>query len=217
LNTLSELAQALANDPNHATTVFNQLATKATTAYVDGQLVLKANQSNTYTMTQVDSALAGKHPLLTATSDITINRLYAKSIEPPTGTTSIQFRSNSVSFGITAYASIRSTLASFFVPVYMTQGLEINTSLKVGNGDPITAMFTVAAATGNIVTFGTIECYNGITTYENITCNALAATNIYTKTEVDNLLTPKATVTYVNEQLTLKSKSGYNIYQNRNR
>jgi hypothetical protein len=35
LNTLNELAQALANDPNHATTVFNQLATKASTEYVD--------------------------------------------------------------------------------------------------------------------------------------------------------------------------------------
>ena len=29
LNTLNELAQALANDPNHATTVFNQLSLKA--------------------------------------------------------------------------------------------------------------------------------------------------------------------------------------------
>ena len=35
LNTLNELAQALANDPEHATTVFNQLATKASIAYVD--------------------------------------------------------------------------------------------------------------------------------------------------------------------------------------
>ena len=31
LNTMNELAQALASDPDHATTVFNQLATKATT------------------------------------------------------------------------------------------------------------------------------------------------------------------------------------------
>ena len=95
------------------TTVFNQLATKATTAYVDEQLVLKANESNTYTMNQVDSALAGKHPLLTSASDLTNTRLYVKSIEPPAGTTTLQFRTNNVSFGITAYASIRSTLASF--------------------------------------------------------------------------------------------------------
>ena len=50
LNTLNELAQALANDPFHATTVFAQLATKASTAYVDGQLVLKANQPRWITL-----------------------------------------------------------------------------------------------------------------------------------------------------------------------
>ena len=60
LNTLYELAQALANDPNHATTVFAQLATKGSTADVDGQLVLKANQPTTYTKTEVDNALAPK-------------------------------------------------------------------------------------------------------------------------------------------------------------
>ena len=37
-NTLNELAQALANDPNHATTVFNQLS-------------LKVDESSTYTRT----------------------------------------------------------------------------------------------------------------------------------------------------------------------
>ena len=40
LNTLNELAQALANDPNHATTVLNPLA-------------LKADKSSTYTETEV--------------------------------------------------------------------------------------------------------------------------------------------------------------------
>ncbi|MFM7986821.1 MAG: hypothetical protein ACKPKO_46660, partial [Candidatus Fonsibacter sp.] len=43
LNTLNELAQALANDPNHATTVFNQLA-------------LKADEYSTYTKTELDSS-----------------------------------------------------------------------------------------------------------------------------------------------------------------
>ena len=57
----------------------------------------------------------------------------------------------------------------------------------------------------NVVTFGTIECYNGITTYRDIICNALTATNIYTNTEINNLLTPKATTAYVDHQLDLKS------------
>ena len=47
LNTLNELAQALANDPNHATTVFNQLA-------------LKADKSLSYTKTEVDTLLGFK-------------------------------------------------------------------------------------------------------------------------------------------------------------
>ncbi|MFM7986432.1 MAG: hypothetical protein ACKPKO_44685, partial [Candidatus Fonsibacter sp.] len=61
LNTLNELAQALANGPNHATTVFNQLALKAdkSSAYtkteVDTSLGLKSNQSTTYTKTEVDT------------------------------------------------------------------------------------------------------------------------------------------------------------------
>ncbi|MFM7983276.1 MAG: hypothetical protein ACKPKO_28540, partial [Candidatus Fonsibacter sp.] len=83
----------MANDPNHARTVFNQLAMKATTAYVDGQFALQANQSNTYTMTQVDHALAGKQPSstsstalgfasITATGSVTANKFISSFIEP---------------------------------------------------------------------------------------------------------------------------------------
>ena len=60
LNTLNELAQALASDPNHATTVFNQLATKASIEYVDEKFALKANQSTTYTKTETDDLLTPK-------------------------------------------------------------------------------------------------------------------------------------------------------------
>ena len=70
-----------------------------------------------------------------------------------------------MSFGIAAYASIRSTIASFSVPVYMSQGLELNTSLKVGNGAPISARYTVNEL-GNVVSLGTIECYRGITSLQ---------------------------------------------------
>ena len=59
LNTLNELEQALESDPNHATTVFNQLATKATTAHVDEQLANKANISD------MNIALSQKNPTIT--------------------------------------------------------------------------------------------------------------------------------------------------------
>jgi len=66
LNTLNELAQALANDSSYAATVFNKLAQKAdkSTTYTKSELndalSAKANQSTTYTKTEVDNALSAK-------------------------------------------------------------------------------------------------------------------------------------------------------------
>ena len=51
LDTLNELANALADDANYAATIQNQLALKAPITYVDSQLALKANQLTTYTKT----------------------------------------------------------------------------------------------------------------------------------------------------------------------
>ncbi|MFM7979499.1 MAG: hypothetical protein ACKPKO_09310 [Candidatus Fonsibacter sp.] len=56
LNTLNELAIALANDANFATNLQNQIARKASMTYVYGQLALKANQLTTYTQTETDVA-----------------------------------------------------------------------------------------------------------------------------------------------------------------
>jgi hypothetical protein len=85
LNTLNELAQALANDPSYATTVVNQLAQKAdkSTTYtkteVDSALSAKANQLTTYTKTEVDSALSAKaHQLTTYTKTEVDSALSAK-------------------------------------------------------------------------------------------------------------------------------------------
>ena len=65
LNTLNELAAALNDDANFASTITTALGTKAnqSTTYtkteVDTALNLKANQSTTYTKTEVDTALTG--------------------------------------------------------------------------------------------------------------------------------------------------------------
>ena len=48
-----------------------------------------------------------------------------------------------------------------------------------------------------------------------LTMKANQATT-YTKTETDNMLTPKATVTYVDNQAATEGKSIYNLHQNRN-
>jgi hypothetical protein len=80
LNTLNELAQALASDPNHATTVFNQLATKASIAYVDDKLDLKSNQATTYTKKETDDLLATKQPTITSATNLTVNTLTATKV-----------------------------------------------------------------------------------------------------------------------------------------
>ena len=60
LNTLNELAAALGNDPNFATTISNQIG-------------LKANQATTYTKTEVDTALASKRNVLDSYTKTEVN------------------------------------------------------------------------------------------------------------------------------------------------
>ena len=63
LNTFQELANALSNDANYATTVQNQLNLKAnqdttyTKTETDNKLNLKANSSDIYTKTETDNKL----------------------------------------------------------------------------------------------------------------------------------------------------------------
>ena len=113
-------------------------------------------------------ALSQKHLTATSATDLTVNKIITNSVESQSGTTYLQLRTNEVRFGTTVYASITSTKASFSTLVYISQGLELNTGLTVYASNPIVARFTVDAATGNYVSFGTIECYNGITTFAEI-------------------------------------------------
>ena len=101
--------------------------------------------------------------------------------------------------------------------VYISQGLELNTGLTVGVENPMSARFTVDGTGGNVVTVRTIECYNGITTYGDIACNALVAPSIYSKTEIGDLLTLKATISYVDGQLVLNANQAITYTTNRDR
>ena len=76
LDTLNELAAALGDDPNFATTVTNSLATKA-------------NAADVYTQTQVDTALADKADLTGAdfTGNIRTNGLFINSATISNSTT----------------------------------------------------------------------------------------------------------------------------------
>ena len=48
LDTLNELAKALGDDPNFATTISNKLGEKASTSYVNAELAKKADSSHTH-------------------------------------------------------------------------------------------------------------------------------------------------------------------------
>jgi hypothetical protein len=91
LNTLNELAAALGDDPNFATTISNQiglkanqsstytksevdssLSLKADTVTVNTGLALKADVASTYTKTQVDSALSYKADTTLLNSELTL-------------------------------------------------------------------------------------------------------------------------------------------------
>ncbi|MCI5836227.1 MAG: phage tail fiber protein [Veillonellaceae bacterium] len=60
LDTLQELAAALGNDPNFATTVSNQIGTKADKATTENALAGKANATSVYTKSEVLSKLGDK-------------------------------------------------------------------------------------------------------------------------------------------------------------
>ena len=110
LNTLNELAQALASDPDHATTVFNQLATKASIAYVDDKLDLKSNQATTYTKTETDDLLTTKQNNITASTDLIVSSLTAQSYvsSPSVRATDIDFLGTTLTIknGSTYFASM---------------------------------------------------------------------------------------------------------------
>ncbi len=60
LDTLDEIAAALGDDPNFATTITNLIGTKADTATVNDSLDTKADKSTTYTKSEVDTKLNAK-------------------------------------------------------------------------------------------------------------------------------------------------------------
>ena len=88
---------------------------------------------------------------------------------------------------------------------YMYQGLKVGNGLAVGRSNLLSPDLltptTILAQNGNLNMQGTI----------NPTGN-LTAPNMYTKTEIDNMLTPKATPTCVNSQLT-GNKPIHNIHK----
>lgn len=89
LDTLNELAAALGNDANFATTVTNLIGTKAnsadvyTSAALDILLSGKANASDVYTRAQIDSTFAGLSKVDAGAFSSTDATVYADSSRTP--------------------------------------------------------------------------------------------------------------------------------------
>ena len=89
LDTLDEIAAALGDDPNFATTITNLIGTKADTATVNASLDTKADKATTYTKSEVDTKLNAKansadvytkSQTNTAISDATNNKVTSTSV-----------------------------------------------------------------------------------------------------------------------------------------
>ena len=102
LDTLNELANALAGDANSAATIQNQLALKAPITYVDSQLALK-------------------QPTITSSTDLTINKLITRTWGTPTGFTDLRIQAGEVFFGNTIWLTATSIAIKFFVPAYAVE------------------------------------------------------------------------------------------------
>ena len=102
LDTLKELADALGNDANFATTVATQIGQKADTTYVDNQMTTKADLVHTHTSNHI-SAMTGYNKGATTPADVldtdSLNIAIAKlenKIDNKTGAYKLTRLSNSV-------------------------------------------------------------------------------------------------------------------------
>jgi hypothetical protein len=126
LDTLNELAAALGDDPNFATTVTNSIAGKASTAYVDNGLALKTNKSDTdsVNLIRADKYLAAQN---------IANMLYTSG-----DLTKIRYKNNTdVDYEVLGYTSGNLTTIQHFV----TSVLRGTTTLSYSGGNLVSAVF----------------------------------------------------------------------------
>ena len=124
LNTLQELAASINNDETFYNTINTQLAAKANSAEV-------YTRSETYTQSQINSALSGKQDSITSSSSLslgsitttgstTANKIISRYFEPPTGSTDLNFNISSANI-----MTITNLLIKLMKPVYIDQGCKI--------------------------------------------------------------------------------------------
>ena len=98
---------------------------------VDSALELKANQSTTPTITQVDNILAHKQPTITASTNLNINKMINISWAPPSGFADVHTKANQVYVGHIIGLTATTLSAKVWSPVYVGQGLKIHNSYQL--------------------------------------------------------------------------------------
>ena len=199
LNTLQKLAASINNDNTFYNSVNSQLALKANSADV-------YTRSETYTQSQINTALSAKQNTITITSSITLqaltalgtvscSKLASDNMETPTAT--IKFRVSTS----TEVARLTAALISLKSPVLIEQGCKIQNELSVGSYSLITPSLWVETASflngnfyssNNITAGGNINATNG-----SVSCNTLLvnATSTFTGTVTANEIKP-TTITH---------------------
>lgn len=104
LNTLNELASALGNDPNFATTITNQLAQKADKSYVDGEVTklqtdIDNNASNITTLQESIASKANTADLAQVATTGSFTDLNNIPSIPSVETTATENSTNAISSG----------------------------------------------------------------------------------------------------------------------
>ena len=108
----------------------------------------KANQSTTYTKTEVNYALSAKQPAslpttsltlnsITTSGTVTANLIISRFLSPPTGYTDIQLRASEFYFGWpSVFISATSEAIKCWSPAYVDQGLKVRNGLSIGFNSP---------------------------------------------------------------------------------
>ncbi|MFM7979571.1 MAG: hypothetical protein ACKPKO_09670 [Candidatus Fonsibacter sp.] len=89
-------------------------------AYTYGNFDVAGNLTtpNIYNKNQVDTLLSGKQNTITSSTDLTINKLITRTLEPPTGFTDVQIEADQVYFGNPVRLTGKSIYVKFWL-MYM--------------------------------------------------------------------------------------------------
>ena len=144
LDTLEELADALGDDPNFATTIATQLGLKAdksntyTKTEVDTALNAKADQSTTYTKTEVDTALSNVQSTLTFDNVPTANS--DNPVKSSGIKTALDGKQNTLTFDSTPTANSTNPVTSGGVYTALQNvNIDIDDEITEDSDNPVTS------------------------------------------------------------------------------